>query len=222
MQSSLELPLISIPPFLRSRTQTGWTVIPLPAKAFSMGRAGAAVLTAIFLSLPACAGGTTHRGPARALPPYAGRAAELFDDSIEAGAVGYRLDSASPPPMNDNLLRERAQVGDAVVRARVTTVTSKDEDRRRTWLIGLHTVEKLGGAGPLDTDFSILVQPGGLSSGIMRALGPQMIGMTFVAFVREFARPEGSDDSDLHFHLTEDNRAAVAAVHSAFTQDKVH
>jgi hypothetical protein len=124
--------------------------------------------------------------------------------------------------MNDNLLRERAQVGDAVVRARVTTVTSKDEDRGRTWQVGFHTIERLGGSGPLDPDFTILVQPSGPSAGIMRALGPQMIGMTFIAFVREFARPGGPDDSDLHFHLAEDNRAYVAAVHSAFTADRVH
>jgi len=197
-----------------------WTALLVPAKAFSMARLAAAVITAIFFLVPACGGGSSHR-PARALPEYSGRAAELFDDAIEARAVGYQLDNAAPPPMNDNLLRERAQVGDAVVRARVTTITSKDEDKGRTWQIGFHTIEKLGGSGQLDPDFTVQVQPGGPASGIMRALGPQMMGMTFVAFVREFARPGASDDSELHFHLSADNRAAAAAVHSAFSVDKV-
>jgi hypothetical protein len=128
--------------------------------------------------------------------------------------------------MNDNLLRERAQVGDAVVRGRVTTVTSKDEDRGRTWQISFHTIERLGGSGPLDTDFTVQVQPSGPAAGILRAIGPRLIGMTFVAFVREFAHPGalsdgGADDSDLHFHLAQDNRADAAAVRSAFTVDKV-
>ena len=187
-----------------------------------MPRVAAAVITAIFLFslLSACGGGSNHR-PARALPPYSGRAAELFDDAIEARAVGYQLDNSAPPPMNDNILRERAQVGDAVVRARVTTITSKDEDKGRTWQIGFHTIEKLGGSGPLDADFTVQVQPSGPAAGIMRALGPQMMGMAFVAFVREFARSDASEDSELHFHLSADNRAAAAAVRSAFSVDKV-
>jgi hypothetical protein len=200
-----------------------WTTLLVPAKAFPMPRVAAAVITAIFLFplLPAaCGGGSNHR-PARALPPYSSRAAELFDDAIEARAVGYQLDNAAPPPMNDNILRERAQVGDAVVRARVTTITSKDEDKGRTWQIGFHTIEKLGGSGPLDSDFTVQVQPGGPAAGIMRALGPQMMGITFLAFVREFARSGASDDSELHFHLSADNRAAAAAVRSAFSVDKV-
>lgn len=162
-------------------------------------------------------------GHPRPLPPYTGHALELFDDSIEGRAVGYELDHGSPPPMNDNLFRERAQVGDAVVRARVTTVTSKEEDRGRSWQIGLHTIEKLGGSGPLDPDFTLQVVSNGPSAGIMRALGPQMIGTTFVAFVREFARPDAApEESDLHFHLAQDSRATAAAVHSAFAVDKVH
>jgi hypothetical protein len=159
----------------------------------------------------------SHNRPARALPTYTGRAVELFDDAIEGKAMGYQLDNKSPPPMNDNLLRERAQVGDAVVRVRVTTVTSKDEDRGRSWQIGFHTIEKLGGSGPLDPDFTVQVNSSGPAAGIMRAIGPRLIGMTFVAFVREFAGPGGPDDSDLHFHLSQDNRAGAAAVRSAFT-----
>jgi hypothetical protein len=157
-------------------------------------------------------------GHPRALPAYAGHEVELFDDAIEARAVGYELERGTPPPMNDNILRERAQVGDAVVRARVTTVTSKNEVRGQSWQIGLHTVEKLGGSGRLDPDFTLQVQSNGPAAGIMRAIGPQMIGMAFVAFVREFARPSAPpEDSDLHFHLAQDSRAGAAAVHSAFT-----
>jgi hypothetical protein len=124
--------------------------------------------------------------------------------------------------MNDTHLRERAQVGDAVVRARVTTVTSKDEDRGRTWQLGFHTIERLGGSGPLADDFAVRIEPNGPSAGIMRAFGARLIGMKFVAFVREFAHPVAPGESELHFHLAQDGKAYVAAVHSAFTPDQVH
>jgi hypothetical protein len=144
----------------------------------------------------------------------------LFDDAIEPRAVGYELDRALPP-LNDKLLRERAQVGDAVVRARVTTVTSKDEDKGRSWQIGLHSLEKLGGPGPLPTDFTVHMDQRSPSAGIMRAFEGRLISMTFIAFVREFARPEAPEESDLHFHLTPDGKADIAAVHAAFTRDQV-
>jgi hypothetical protein len=123
--------------------------------------------------------------------------------------------------MNDSLVRERSQVGDAVVRARVTTVTSKDEDKGRSWQISLHALEKLAGNGPLDADFTVQVMPGGPASGVMRAFEGRLIGMTFVAFVREFARPGPPGDTDLHFHFAPDARDEWAAVHTAIMADQV-
>ncbi|MDP9001030.1 MAG: hypothetical protein M3O46_13055 [Myxococcota bacterium] len=131
-------------------------------------------------------------------------------------AVGYDLERTAPP-MNDMHLRERAQVGDAVVRARVDTVTAKDGDRGRTWQIGCHTIERLGGFGSLPDDFAVRIEPNGSSAGIMRAFGGRLVGMTFVAFVAGFARPEAPGESDLHFHFVQDGKAQVAAVRSALT-----
>jgi hypothetical protein len=179
-------------------------------------------LAVIATVLPACGGSNVGpRGPGRPLPPYIGHSAELFDDAIEGKAVGYELDRGAPPPMNDNALRERAQVGDAVVRARVTTVTSKDEDKGRSWQIGFHTLEKLGGSAPIGVDFTVQVEPYGPSAGILRALGGHLLGSTFVVFLREFAVQGLPDESFLHFHATGDGKANVAAVHSAFTMDRV-
>jgi hypothetical protein len=184
-----------------------------------MIRLATARLFAMATALTAC-GASTVRGAA-ALPAYGGHSIQLFDDAIEPRAVGYDLDRALPP-MTDKLLRERAQVGDAVVRARVTTVTSKDEDKGRSWQIGFHSIERLGGTGPLATEFTVHMDQRSASAGMMRAFGGRLINMTFIAFVREFARPEAPGESDLHFHLTPDSKADVAAVHAAFTKEEVH
>jgi hypothetical protein len=171
--------------------------------------------------LLACGGSRQGaRGPGRGLPSYAGHAVELFDDGIEARAVGYELDRTTPP-MNDSLVRERAQVGDVVVRARVMTVTSKDEDRGRSWQVGFRTIETLAGSGQLEADFTVQVVPGGPAAGIMRAFEGRLIGKTFIAFVREFAHAGAPDDSDLHFHLAPDAKDEREAVHAAITMDKV-
>ena len=56
----------------------------------------------------------------RPLPPYAGRAAELFDDTIEPAAVGLDFDKGYSPKQ-DPMLRERSQTSDAVVLGEISS-----------------------------------------------------------------------------------------------------
>ena len=165
------------------------------------------------------AGSATSRDPNRPLPSYTGHASDLFDDAIEPAAVGYELDRADVP-MNSSALRERAEVGDAVVRARVTTITSKEEDRGNTWHIGFHTLQRLAGGGPLDDDFTLQVNPNGAASGILRAFEGRLVGKTFVAYVREYAAAPLPGESYLHFHLARDDKDQAAAVRAAVMVDR--
>lgn len=170
----------------------------------------------------ACGGGTPGAtGPERPLPPYTGHAAELFDDAIEPIAVGYP--DAAANPAADTRLRERTQTGDAVVRARVMTVTSKEEDSGRSWQMGFHTVNRLGGAGPLDTDFALSVGPHDPAAGIVKAFESRLVGKTFVVFVREFAHegaPPG-ERGDLRFHVAPDSPDEQQAVNAAILAQEV-
>jgi len=182
-----------------------------------------ALTGACLLAVAACGGGTPGaRDPDRPLPPYTGHATELFDDAIEPTAVGYPGDSSPADPAGDNRVRERTQTGDAAVRARVTTVTSKEEDRGRSWQIGLHTVERLAGGGPFGTDFVLAVDATDPASGILRGFEARLIGTKFIVFVREFARPGAPGDSDVHFHIAADSPAEQKAVKAAVLLEQVH
>jgi hypothetical protein len=158
-----------------------------------------------------CCADTTQqaRGPGTPLAAYTGRSAELFDDSIEPGAVGYTGADQGIAPKSDALLRERTQTGDAVVRARVVTVTSSPEDNGHTWLIGFRTLERLAGKRPPDNEFTFRVEGQGPAAGIVRALEARLIGATFVVFLREF------DAGQLHFHFGKDDTDELGAVRQA-------
>jgi hypothetical protein len=182
----------------------------------------AVACAAIAVSSVACGAATSDvRGPERPLPIYAGHDAELFDDAIEPEAVGYDRDpsllgvSSSPEGVaaSSPLLLERAQVADAVARARLTTITSNAPDRG--WQIGFHTLERLAGAGPLPDDFAVMVGPAGPAAGILRAYEGSLAGKTFIVFVREFTPAEAAGESNLHVHLARDDKAGVAAVRAA-------
>src|SRR5579884_19723 len=111
------------------------------------------------LGTTACAAGAPEpRGPARPVPAYDTDAAALFDDAIEPTAVGLGSGLRKPPHV-DNALRERTQVGDGVLRVRVVTITSKQEDSGRSWQLGVRTMEALAGARPPSGDFTLAVGP---------------------------------------------------------------
>jgi hypothetical protein len=150
--------------------------------------------------------------PARPLPAYAGHAAELFDDVIEPGAVGVSLDPGDDP-RTDRRVRERAQIGDATVRLRITTLTTKEEDSGTRYIVGVQVVEKLTGQYPPPPTFELSLGRTSPSVGIVKAMDNQLVGKTFIAFLRTFVRGDG--DHELHFHLGADTKAEVEAVTDA-------
>ncbi len=150
--------------------------------------------------------------PSRPLAAYGGRQADLFDDSIEPAAVGLDFDKGYSP-RGDKALRERAQVGDAVLRVRVATVTAKTDGPEVVYQLGLHTAEKLTGKNPPETDFNVQIDKKSEAHGILKNFESRLVGYSFVAFVREFSKPGG--ERELHFHLAPDSKEVKLAVGDA-------
>jgi len=172
-----------------------------------------AVVALIALALGAVScGGPDANDPSRPVAAYAGRQADLFDDTIEPAAVDLDFDKSYSPRL-DKTLRERAQVGDAVVRVRVATVTAKTDGPNTVYQLGLHTVEKLAGRTPPAGDFTVQINKTSESHGIMKNFESRLVGYAFVAFVREFAQPSG--DREVHFHLAPDTKEVKSAVGDA-------
>jgi hypothetical protein len=207
-------------------------------------RLSQAVASLCAASLCICCGAAAEapQMPSAPLSPYAGRAVELFDDVIEPGAVGYEGADPGLPPQGNALLRERTQVGDAVVRARVVTVTSDPETAGAGWRIGLHVLETVAGKRPPADDFTFVVGGASPAAGIVRTLDARLVGATFLVFVRQFGRTagpppqattdpvtgvpaapvpaaDGSSDSaagsELHFHFARDDKDELGAVREA-------
>ena len=79
--------------------------------------------------------------------------------------------------------------------------------------MGLRTLEKLAGPFPPAETFELNVGTASPSAGLLKGLEGQIVGKTFVAFVRAFVRPDG--DQELHFHLAADSKIEVASVRDA-------
>jgi len=165
------------------------------------------------LALASC-GGKGASGPGATYPAYTGHPTELFDDGIDPIAVGYQLEPG-PPPATDAKLRERVQTADAVVRAKVTTVTSKKEDVGRSWQLGLHLLGRLAGTGGVENDFSLDVESTDQGAGMVKAFEANLVGATFVVFGRTFAKAGAPGEAELHFHLSADKPDVLDAIKQA-------
>jgi hypothetical protein len=152
--------------------------------------------------------------PGRVLPVYQGPAVALFDDGIEPQPANAGFEPGASQADN-RLLRERTELGDCVVRARIVTVTSTQGEAGASWLIGLHALETLAGELPAGTDWTVRVSDGGAAAGVLRSLEGRLIDRPFIAFLREFSPAGGGGGRELHFHLAGEDGDQLGAVRTA-------
>jgi hypothetical protein len=168
--------------------------------------------SALLTGVLGCGSSRDPNAPSRPLPAWSGHSVEVFDDTIEPAAVGLDLDKGYAP-RGDPMLRERAQLADAVLRVKVTTVTAKTDGPDAVYQLGMNTVEKLSGKNPPPPQFNLTIGKASESHGIMRSMENRIVGRDFIVFVREFARPDG--DREFHFHLAPDSKDVKLAVGDA-------
>lgn len=159
--------------------------------------------------------GTTVR---KARPPavYEKEQTQLFDDTIDAAAVGLDINQTFDPGADPNL-DNRVRSSDAILRARILTVSSRGDISRPTFQLSLATQgEAFSEKAPVKSPFNLRVDSTGPSAGIVKHLESGLIGKTFIVFVREFVRPDG--DTELHFHMSPDTKLMTKALQDAFAR----
>jgi hypothetical protein len=148
---------------------------------------------------------------------------DLFDDAIEASAVGYDLGGMGPRKVARDLA-ELAQSADSIIRTRVVTVTTDPGPSGASWQVGLHPVAAIGGPSPRDEDFTLVIHASDPSAGLLRAVELRLVGTTFITFTREFLAISSEHDPAmpaLHFHIAPDSREEVDAIRAALVLGEV-
>ncbi len=190
----------------------------IPARA----RLGASWITAAGFAclawLAGCDSGPNAHAPAAPLPAYGGDNADQFDDTIEAHAVGLELETYAAPK-NDLRLRARAQAADAVVRARIQTVTGEMGSGNRSYQLSFRTLAHLAGKRPIGDEFTVRIDKTSPSLGIVKNMEGQLVGKTLIIFAKAFGRTDG--ERDIHFHAASDSADVAAAVKEAVILDEV-
>lgn len=159
----------------------------------------------------------THPLAADGLPLWDGEARALFDDGIDAVAVGLALDGRSPA--EDPYLLRRTESGDFVGR-----VTVRGLDIGRAGAKTLYTLNVRAVPPPMSPphteqrDFDLEIGPAAPAFGVVRTVEHDLRDHLFIAFLKRFHGPDGPE---VHFHLTADTPEVVAAVREAAALDEV-
>jgi hypothetical protein len=167
------------------------------------------------LGIAACDGSGARSA---ANDPYSGEVAALFDDVIDAGAVGLDLDRGKRPE-DDALFRQRIAAADAVLRVRVQTVNSTSGANGSNYsvvLVAVQVLSKRNTESNYETPMSMSVLANSESARLVGSLEGRLVGKTFVALVRGFGHSETSEN--YHFHLLADTKAVAQAITTASAQ----
>jgi hypothetical protein len=171
-----------------------------------------ATIALLLMAISACGSSSDGTRAASARPvlaPYGAADAKLFDDAIDAAAVG--LADVAVHPSTDPVLRARAQAAELSARVRVSTISADSAGGRLVYRVSLSVVDRLNGRLMLD-HVELAVRPTSPSFGIVKWLDSGMIGKTFVAFFRRYP---GADEPEIHFHLSPDRPEVATAVNVA-------
>lgn len=162
-----------------------------------------AVIALVGLAATGCAGSQAPRP----LASYGAHFATLFDDGIDGSAVGFASESKSYRPKADPLFRARVEAADGVVRLKVVTISAKADSTGTSYILSCRVEQKLAGAHAPTGDIELRVSSRAPSAGILRSLSESVVGMHFVAFLRDFVRPDG--EKETHFHFAPDTPIVV-------------
>ncbi|HRG99060.1 MAG TPA: hypothetical protein PLR99_22575 [Polyangiaceae bacterium] len=162
-----------------------------------------AVIALVGLAATGCAGSQAPRP----LASYGAHFATLFDDGIDGSAVGFASESKSYRPKADPLFRARVEAADGVVRLKVVTISAKADSTGTSYILSCRVEQKLAGAHAPTGDIELRVSSKAPSAGILRSLSESVVGMHFVAFLRDFVRPDG--EKETHFHFAPDTPIVV-------------
>jgi hypothetical protein len=177
-------------------------------------RLGTGVLLTLSLGPLAGCGGShevARRGtPVAPLLPYDQQQARLFDDRIEPSALG--IPDVSLAPRQDPELRSRTQSADRVARVRVSTVTVDSVDGEQTYHLTLAAIDQALVAKTQADRAELLIRKHTPAFGLVKSMETDLIGKTFVLFIRDFP---GDEEPVAHWHVAPDNPDVVAAVRDA-------
>jgi len=170
-------------------------------------------LSVLALGATGCEEGPPARTVAGSgLPKWEARPRQIFDDNIDAAAVGLSMDG--PSPRSDAFLRERAQTADVVARVRINTVTVDSVGEQHNYHLGIQVgVPTLTEARVPDRAFELSIRPTSGAFGIAKAFDSRLRGQTFIGFVKRFSAEDG--EMEIHWHLSPDTAEVVAAIKEA-------
>lgn len=172
-------------------------------------KATAASVSIVALTLGACSGSSRPASSAADLPSYGPNEAVLFDDTFSAAVFDTTI---APAPDWRAKMNNRTAAADAVVRARISTVSSQQSEAMSSLELEF-TPAGAALAGRTETASIMVELPSRSPSfAVVGVDSSALIGKTVILFYRRYNQ-DGT--ATVHWRAEPDTQTVTAAVHQA-------
>jgi hypothetical protein len=176
---------------------------------------GVAVVTSLGGCTPPAKGPT---GPTRPLSAWSGEEAQLFGDTIDAGALPPGVQQPSRDEENEAKIPRRLDLADGVVGAKIIGLSAESRAERNIYRLELAIEgEPYAGKG-IESPFSIIAEPETTTYSAVKSGGNGIIGRKVVVFFKRYAAPEEGDVPITHYHIAPLTPAVLKAIETAKTR----
>lgn len=151
------------------------------------------------------------------LPPYDASQANVFGDTIAPELFGIPGDGR--PAVEDPRLIPRTEQADAVLRARIATITRDQLDDQTSFIFVLRPVgPPILGTSPSSDSIELRLQPGHPSLQYVQHRQSALTGKTVLLFLRRY---NDGGDVVLHFHVQPDDPSVIEAIERVKVLDEL-
>jgi hypothetical protein len=158
------------------------------------------------------------QGPTRPLSSWVGEEAQLFADTMDAGALPPNVPGTDRDMENEAKIPRRLDLADGVIGAKIIGVNSETRAEKNLYRVEL-AVEGQPYAGKgIDSPFSLIVLPDSAPYAALKSGGSNLIGRKVVVFFKRYAPVEEGEDPITHFHISPMTPAVLQAIETAKTR----
>ncbi|MGZ3421303.1 MAG: hypothetical protein ACXWUG_12635 [Polyangiales bacterium] len=174
---------------------------------------------ALLLALSACTPKAKGpQGPTRPLSSWVGEEAQLFADTMDAGALPPNVPGTDRDEENEAKIPRRLDLADGVIGAKIIGVNAETRAEKTQFRVELAVEGQPLSGKSLDSPFNLIVLPDTAPYAAFKSGGANLIGRKVIVFFKRYAPVEEGEDPVTHFHISPMTPAVQKAIEVAKTR----
>jgi hypothetical protein len=174
---------------------------------------------AVLLALASCTPKAKGpQGPTRPLSSWVGEEAQLFADTMDAGALPPNVPGTDRDEENEAKIPRRLDLADGVIGAKIIGLNSETRADKNLYRVELAVEGQPYSGKGIESPFTLIVLPDSAPYAAFKTGGSNLIGRKVVVFFKRYAPVEEGEAPITHFHIAPMTETVLKAIETAKTR----